>query len=44
MSWFNIGKKEKSEEQKAPEIAEENLTSGEEKPKKSFFARLFGKK
>ena len=40
MSWFNIGKKEKSEEQKAPEIAEENLTSGEEKPKKSFFAKL----
>ena len=41
MSWFNLGKKEKHQEQNVPEVIEEKDSSlATEKPKKSFFAKL----
>ncbi len=44
MSWFNLGKKEKPQEETIPavieNVGEKETSAGAEKPKKSFFAKL----
>ena len=44
MSWFNLGKKEKTQADRTPavieNVVEKETSQGTEKPKKSFFAKL----